>query len=397
MGRPPTALGTFGRISYERTSAGSYLARARYRDYDGKSRRVSAAGRTRAAAEAALKQKLRDRRTPVGSDLNDWSKLSDLADLWLTEKQESGSISVQTKGIYAHTLEKHVRPALGELRLREVTTGTVDRHLKALAKNSGTGTATSARAVLSGIFGLAVRLDAIEVNPVRSAGRISKPRRQNGAALTPESLERLRVALRSDAKAVELDLPDLIDFLASTGCRIGEAVALRASRLSLDDAPTARIDSTFVRQTGRPSAIQEFPKSRSGIRTIPLSGYIAGVLRDRLQSGQAKPYGDDALLFPSPLGRLRDSSNTAASIRAAFSRAGSEFDGVTSHSFRKYVLTQLDSQGFTARQVSDIAGHADVSMTQDVYLHRGGVHREMAAALELSAVPAALLTEAGAA
>jgi len=43
---------------------------------------------------------------------------------------------------------------------------------------------------------------------------------------------------------------------------------------------------------------------------------------------------------------------------------------VTSHTFRKTVATRLDEAGFTARQVADQLGHANPSMTLDVYFGR---------------------------
>src|SRR5205085_4379750 len=77
------------------------------------------------------------------------------------------------------------------------------------------------------------------------------------------------------------------------------------------------------------------------------------------------------LLFPSPLKRLRDRSNTSARLREALDRAGPKFRGFSSHAFRKAVMTLLDESGVSARQAADQAGHAKVSMTQDVYFGRG--------------------------
>jgi hypothetical protein len=42
----------------------------------------------------------------------------------------------------------------------------------------------------------------------------------------------------------------------------------------------------------------------------------------------------------------------------------------TSHVFRKTVATRLDDAGFTPRQVADQFGHANPSMTLDVYFGR---------------------------
>lgn len=61
MGRPRTPIGTFGVIATRAQPSGNYIARARYRDWDGKSRLVQATGSSRSAAERKLKQKLAER------------------------------------------------------------------------------------------------------------------------------------------------------------------------------------------------------------------------------------------------------------------------------------------------------------------------------------------------
>ena len=50
-GRLRTAIGTFGEISISAVG-GKYRARTRYRDLDGRLRRVTAVGKSRRAAEA---------------------------------------------------------------------------------------------------------------------------------------------------------------------------------------------------------------------------------------------------------------------------------------------------------------------------------------------------------
>jgi integrase len=96
--------------------------------------------------------------------------------------------------------------------------------------------------------------------------------------------------------------------------------------------------------------------------------------------------GDPAIatskvVFPSPLGRVRDTSNTAADLRRVLDRAG--FDWVSSHTLRETVATRLDDAGFSAGQIADHLGHAQPSMTQDVYLGRRAACPEVALVLEL--------------
>ena len=57
---------------------------------------------------------------------------------------------------------------------------------------------------------------------------------------------------------------------------------------------------------------------------------------------------------------------------------------VTSHTFRKTVATRLDEAGFTPRQVADQLGHANPSMTLDVYFGRQVVSAAAAEVLDRS-------------
>jgi integrase len=54
---------------------------------------------------------------------------------------------------------------------------------------------------------------------------------------------------------------------------------------------------------------------------------------------------------------------------------------VTSHTFGKTVATRLDEAGLSARQVADQLGHANPSMTLDVYFGRQVVSAEVARVL----------------
>ena len=60
MGRPALALGTFGMLRFYRTGNG-WRVRTLVRDFDGVTRHIERRGRTRNAAEQALKKALRDR------------------------------------------------------------------------------------------------------------------------------------------------------------------------------------------------------------------------------------------------------------------------------------------------------------------------------------------------
>jgi integrase len=97
----------------------------------------------------------------------------------------------------------------------------------------------------------------------------------------------------------------------------------------------------------------------------------------------SKDGGKSRPVFPAPLGGWRDPSNTQADLRQAFANAG--FDWVTSHVFRKTVATVMDQAGLSSRAAADQLGHANTSMTSDVYFGRKVLATGAAAALEVLA------------
>lgn len=65
----------------------------------------------------------------------------------------------------------------------------------------------------------------------------------------------------------ELDLGDIVRYLRGTGCRIGEALAVRREVVDLR-AGVIEVNATLVRITGKGMVLQERTKSDAGWRII---------------------------------------------------------------------------------------------------------------------------------
>ena len=361
VGRPPLSVGTYGSISTAPYGTG-YRARTRYRDYDGVTRRVERHGRTKGAAERALQIAMRDRmHVGAEAEITPDTKIAGLAETWFAEVSTQDR-SPGTLRAYRDRLDRQIIPALGNLRVRELTTGVVDRHLRAIRDMHGASLAKLCRTVLSGMAGLATRHDALEHNPVRDAGRISpgKPKRVPRALSVAETRE-LRAWLSNNDKARERDLPDLVDMLLATGLRVGEALAVTWDAVDLA-AGTVEVRGTVIRVKGRGLVIKPAPKTRAGFRTLVLPSWAVEMLRLR-PSGRP-----DQTVFCSVLGGLRDRDNVIGDLRNALNAAG--FEWVTSHTFRRTVATLMDQSGLSARAAADQLGHSHPSLTQDVYYGR---------------------------
>ena len=376
MARPPLPVGTYGSVHTQKLPGGGHRAFTRFRDHDGVTRKVARKGPTAAAAKNRLREHLRD-RAQLGpqTGLNGDSRFRAAAGQWIAsidQLTDQGLRSPNTAQIYRLNLTNHVLPAIGDLRLREVTVPRVDRFIQTLRLHNGSATAKHARTVLSGVLSLAVRHGAVPVNPVREIARISAQPKRRPRALTPEERTDWVNRLQADAAASRRDLPDLCEWMLGTGVRIGEALAVTWPEVDLATG-SVMIDYTLIRVRGV-GLIRKSTKSRAGERTLHLPAFALAMLRRRkLASGGNGP------IFPDSAGGWRDPSNTSRDLRKA--RGSEDFAWVTSHVFRKTAATELDRAGLSARQIADQLGHAKVSMTQDRYLGRQAGSNEAAQAL----------------
>lgn len=343
-----------------------FRAIAKYRDFDGRTRRVEAYGRSQTAAANNLRQRLRD-RTTFGrrGELTAMHRFSAAAELWVAKFKSAvvdGERSESSLETYERALRIHVLPALGEVRLGEARTPLVDKVIAAIKVDVGPPTAKTCRSVISGVMGLAVRYGAVSTNPVREVDRIEAKTKKAPRALTEAERVAWLARLRADEKAVRKDLPDLTYFMLASGVRIGEALAVVWEQVDVERG-IVEITHTIIRVTGK-GLLRKPTKSRAGERVLLLPASAASMLRRRFMAGARL----DEPVFPDSLGGFRDPANVRRDIRDA--RGDDTLAWITSHSFRKTTATILDAAQHSPRQVADQLGHARPSMTQDVYMGR---------------------------
>lgn len=313
-------------ISAEVSSAGEkasgYRARTYFRDFDGYTREVAARGRTRRAAESRLLEKLRERVSArYGGTLRAADQFSTAAEVWIDRIQvlvADGRRSPGTLETYRRHLERHVLPALGSVRLGEISPPLLDHVLHRIRSEVSPSTARSCRSVISGVLGVAVRHGAIATNPAREVDRIENRPGRQPRALTAAERQAWFEALNADAKAVAADLPDLTAFMLATGVRIGEALGVTWENVDFNTREVA-ITGQVIRIRGL-GLVRGRTKSRSGERILRLPDGIVQILHRRRACAAA----EQDPVFCDALGGFRDPSNVRRAIREARTPVGGQ-------------------------------------------------------------------------
>lgn len=390
MPRPPLPIGSWGKVSRSELGRGRWVAKARVRDVDGVTRLVERIGRTGAEAERNLTSYLVERSAPSTEELTPESRISALWEAYEAHLvEERRAIRTMERYRYVST---YVLKGLGGYRIREITTQRLDAFIRALKTNHGPSVAKSARVILSGMFSLAVRYGAARMNPVRDVGTI-KMESKAARALSADELRGVLDAMRSSPAILDpsnkvtpgqtlsqyctaSDLTDVVIMFAATGARISEVLGMRWQDIDFS-AKTVAITGKVNRIPGQGMIRESFTKTEAGDRTLPLPSFVIAMLISRQITALGNVHG---LVFPSAVGTLRDPSAVHKQWRVV--RACLNLEWVTPHTFRKTLATILDEQGLSARIGADQLGHAQISMTQDVYMGRKVVHTEVAEVLD---------------
>lgn len=369
-GRSRLEIGTYGDISTASTPAGTVRAEARFRDWDGEVRKVTAVGPTVKAAKQALRQKLARRSTATGfgMTLSPESTVAELAAAWLEDIQVRTDLADGTKDLYAREVNSLILPHLKSLRLREATVGRIDQFIKRQATVSYAH-AKHSRRMVSMMFNFALRHDAVHMNPVAGAARLSAPKRKP-KALTYDEVEQVRNAARTwrTGKSVNGPRPDgqvrdVIEVLLGTSDRIGEALALR--QCDIDDSRAAdglpmrvTVVGTLVVIKGKGVYRQDFPKTSNSRRTLEVPEFAAQVIRRRLKIIEDKGMDEEHLLFFTRKDTPLAPNNVRRTLRKMLADAGLSDLEVSPHTFRRTSGTVI-ARATDAKTAAEVMGNTE--------------------------------------
>jgi len=173
--------------------------------------------------------------------------------------------------------------------------------------------------------------------------------------LTPAEVEALATAIDGRYRV-------LVDLLAYTGLRFGEAVALKVKRLDL-----LRGTCEVVESGTEVGSRLEWGTTKGGERrTVRPPRFLAA---DLAAHPAGRPHGPDALVFTAPMGGpLRERKFLAGVLKPAASRAGLPAT-LRAHDLRHTAASLLIREGASVKAVQATLGHRSAVMTLDRYGH----------------------------
>jgi integrase len=284
-------------------------------------------------------------------------------DRWLNDSVRD-TVRQRTWERYEQFVRVHLTPALGKIKLAKLTPA----HVRGLYRDKlNSGLAPRTVLHIHRAFSKALKQAAADGLIPRNPAAPVKPPQPRGEEIRPLNREQIRVLF--DAASGDR-LEALYIVAVTAGLRRGELQGLKWDDLDLE-AGMLQVRRTCSEPKG--GHIFEAPKSGKG-RNIRLTQSAVAALRiHRRRQLEERMYKADlwqeqGLVFPSTVGTPLWGGNLNRAFKATLQRAGLP-KSTRFHDMRHTCATLLLMQGVNPKFVQELLGHADISLTLNVYSH----------------------------
>ncbi len=298
---------------------------------------------------------------------SDSTVFKDILDAW----QDSNRVRLKEASIsrYQNLIDAHILPELGNKRMSQLSAAAINRFLADKMDHGrldGTGglSASYVRSITL-IIGSAFEYAVAEnlCSPLRTP--ITKPSlpKKELCILCVEKQNALEQELMNNMNEEKL----LIYLTLYTGLRIGEACALRWEDISLESKliyvrqTISRVwDSESEKKYSR--LIVGSPKTESSLRCIPICSKLYSILS---QFSYRKTHG--YVLSNKNTGSFTSPRTFEYQYKKILKEA--HLEPINYHALRHTFATRCIECGVDIKSLSEILGHANVSITLNTYVH----------------------------
>lgn len=364
--------------SLRKMSTGHWEGRVSYRDAHGNRVYRQVTGKTHAIAKEKLDKLLQkiEREKEIAADPDYVPPgnylFSEWLDVWQSEILPNTARGA-TRESYYRNIEKHIKPALGDLYLRQIRTVDIQAMINKAQKkgNYMPWTLNKMKNIVSGAFTAAMAQSPplVAVNPckgVKTPKITQKPIR----VLSEEEQLQFMDAIKGSR------FETLFVFALATGMRRGEIVALTWDCIDFKKMQIT-VKSNVVRvmdmETKITSLVEGETKSDAGARKVPILPNLAPALaahkqeQDTIRKLAGSAWNDGNLVFCSTVGTWLEPRRIQTDLDKINDELG--FDRFGIHTFRHTYATRMLEKEVPPKVVSEILGHADVKTTLQIYSH----------------------------
>lgn len=301
--------------------------------------------------------------------------LGEWLDLCL-EVYMKNSLKQSTYLSYEGYIRVHLKPALGNLQLRDLTPRLLQQYYNYKAEEEGLSPKTiiNINLFLHKALSYAVTEGYIPSNPAASIN-LSRGNKPQIEILTRDEQAQLIRASYQHRYGV------FIRLVLFTGLRLGELLGLRWEDIDMQSnllhvrRTLNRLNKVKPTAPGEPTTeiVIQPPKSQNSIRSIPL---LPAVIQDLMnwksiqrndQATMGDQYRDSGMIVTNPSGGFIEPRTFKDQYDQILALAGLRH--FTFHALRHTFASRAMEQGMDAKTVSVLLGHASVSFTMDTYAH----------------------------
>lgn len=299
-----------------------------------------------------------------------------------------------TRSGYIYTYNHFVRKDFGKKKIADIKYSDVVQYYLYLLKdkNIALGTLDSIHCLLHPTFELAVRDDIIRKNPATGAMKeVNRKSGKNRGIRHALTIEQQRAFMNYISNSpVYYHWWPLFTFLLGTGCRIGEAIALRWDDLDFKNKMITinhSIANYKSEEKNKCVSTLSTPKTEAGIRTIPMLDVVYDALKLEEEDQQENGFNETVIdgvsgfVFQNRFGNILNQQAVNSAIKRIVTNYNNEEEITAArekrnplilpyfscHILRHTFATRLCEQETNLKVIQSIMGHRNIETTMDIY------------------------------
>lgn len=290
--------------------------------------------------------------------------IRDIIDTWINTNKSTHKGATEIR--YEYLIKKHIIPELGDVPLSSVTSSMLTSFMnRKLEQGSLNGKEALSPAYVRSIMSVTLSILQFAVNeglcqPLNINLQKPSTDKRELEVLSVFDQNRLESALLNNINETKLGI--LISL--NTGLRIGEVCALSWNDIDFENQ-IFHIRSTVARVKSTDSGVNskliiDRPKTKSSLRDIPIPSKLLTILVSMKKQSKGKYVVSAENSFVSP-----------RTYEYRYHKILDEYNipSVNYHTLRHTFATRCIEVGVDVKTLSEILGHANVSITLNTYVH----------------------------